>query len=173
MVDLMLMNSQCMEDTHPLPHIHDIFSEDGKKENFLCNGFDESVPSNIVARRQSANDRDIDADRPKQWSVEVMGWKNGVPYCQRIVETMLELVSDIATVYLDDIIAVTDGSHDEYKTEILRRHDADIRKVLDETKKAHLVVDRQNDNFSSRKSLFAVICKKTEQCEPSQENCLP
>ena len=39
----------------------------------------------------------------QQWCVVVMGWKNGVQYCQRNVETVLEPVSDIAAGYVDDI----------------------------------------------------------------------
>ena len=74
----------------------------------------------------------------QQWRVVVMGWKNGVPYCQRNVETVLEPVSDIAAGYVDDILAGTDGSPEESITEILKRHDAEICRVLEEMKKSQV-----------------------------------
>ncbi len=36
----------------------------------------------------------------QQWRVVVMGWKNGVAYCQRTLETVLANVSEIAAIML-------------------------------------------------------------------------
>ena len=89
-----------------------------------------------------------------------MGWKNGVQYCQRNVETVLEPVSDIAAGYVDDILAGTDDD-DEVSGSILnllRKHDWEIRRVLDVMKRGKLVADRKNVPSFRRRLPFAGTC---------------
>ncbi len=69
-----------------------------------------------------------------------MGWKNGVRYCQRNLETVFEPISDIVAGYLDDILTGTDGALRESTAELLLKHDCEIRIVLDEMKKAKLTM---------------------------------
>jgi hypothetical protein len=79
-----------------------------------------------------------------------MGWKNGVVYCQRILETVLANVSEIAAgyvddiifgsdevldeTYVDDIIAGSDEVLGETTPDLLRKHDREIRMVLEALK---------------------------------------
>ena len=70
----------------------------------------------------------------QQWRVVVMGWKNGVVYCQRTLETVLANVSEIAAGYVDDIIAGSDETPGETTPDILRKHDKEIRMVLEALK---------------------------------------
>ena len=66
-----------------------------------------------------------------QCKVVVMGWKNGVQYCQRNLEVALGGVRDIASGYVDDIlIGSAKADPEEDTVTLLLRHNADIRKVL-------------------------------------------
>ena len=65
-----------------------------------------------------------------QWSVVVMGRKNGVQYCQRNVEVALEEVRHLAQGYMDDIFIGTNRTQlGDSVDELVRQHFQDIRKV--------------------------------------------
>ena len=144
-VDLRWMNSQCMDDAYPLPRIHDILVRMGRKKIFsimdLKDAFHQ-IPLEPESRPITGTSTPLGL---QQWRVVVMGWKNGVQYCQRNVETVLEPVSDIAAGYVDDILAGTDDD-DEVNGSIpnlLRKHDQEIRRVLDTMQRGKLVADRK------------------------------
>jgi hypothetical protein len=67
----------------------------------------------------------------QQWRVVVMGWENGVAYCQRTLETVLANVSEIAACYVDEIIAGSDEELGETTPDLLRKHDREIRIILE------------------------------------------
>ena len=59
------------------------------------------------------------------------GWKNGVQYCQRNVETTLSPEALIACGYVDDILIGTEAIEGESIPDLLKRHDEEVRRVLD------------------------------------------
>ncbi len=87
----------------------------------------------------------------QQWRVVVMGWKNGVAYCQRTLETVLANVSGLAAGYVDDIISVSDEVLGETTPDLLRKHDREIRMVLEALKQGKMVADIRKCNFLLRK----------------------
>ena len=59
-----------------------------------------------------------------KWKVVVMGWKNGVQYCQRNLEVALGGVRDIAPGYVDDILIGSAKADPQEDTDtLLLRHD--------------------------------------------------
>ncbi len=83
----------------------------------------------------------------QQWRVVVMGWKNGVAYCQRTLETVLANVSEIAAGFVDDIIAGSDEVLGETTPDLLRKHDREIRMVLEALKQGKMVSDIRKCKF--------------------------
>ena len=59
-----------------------------------------------------------------------MGWKNGVAFCERNIETALCLVEDTTSGYIDDLLigVVRQIEHDTEA--MLRQHEKDIRRQL-------------------------------------------
>ena len=62
-----------------------------------------------------------------QWTVMVMGLKNGGAIFQRVMEMILGGIEGV-DVYIDDVII---GSKGENEAEILANHESLVRKVLD------------------------------------------
>ena len=56
-----------------------------------------------------------------------MGWKNGVAFCHRNVETALRPVEDATSGYIDDLLIGTVRKVEHDTVSMLRQHDADIR----------------------------------------------
>ena len=60
-----------------------------------------------------------------------MGWKNGVQYCPRNIQVVLDEVLHLARGYEDDILIGTNRDHPEDTEEdLIRQHFRDIRLVL-------------------------------------------
>ena len=74
-----------------------------------------------------------------QWRVLPMGWKNGVAFCQRNVETPLRPVEDTTSGYIDDLLIGTVQKVEHDILCMLRQHDAHIRRTLDALSMAQLV----------------------------------
>ena len=95
-----------------------------------------------------------------QWKVVVMGWKNGVQYCLRNVEVSLAEVRDISCGYVDDILIGTYWGKEEGESEgdieeLLRKHDKDIRRVLEECRKSHLQMSKKKCQFFMKEVEFS------------------
>ena len=86
-----------------------------------------------------------------------MGWKNGVQYCQRNVETVLEPVHEFTAGYVDDILGGTDEVENETVPQLLMRHDREMRQMLGEMKTKQLVADIGKCKFFVKKACF---CRK-------------
>ena len=67
-----------------------------------------------------------------------MGLKNASVQLQKMMESVLESVKDVADVYIDDIIVGTclDGEGD-----LVEQHEKDLRRVLEVLKEQKLIVD--------------------------------
>ena len=76
-----------------------------------------------------------------------MGWKNGVAFCQRNVETALRPVEDTTSGYIDDLLIGTVRKVEHDTVSMLRQHDADIRRTLDALSKAQLVASGPKCKF--------------------------
>ena len=106
----------------------------------------------------------------QQWRVVVMGWKNGVAYCQRTLETVLANVSEIAAGYVDDIIAGSDEVLGETTPDLLRKHDREIRMVLEALKQGKMVADIRKCKFFVKEVTFCghVLTKGTMRPAPGK-----
>ena len=137
-VDMRGPNSQTRACNFPLPCIEDILVRQGK--NFMFS---------VLDLRQAFHQMPLDpASRPItatytplgifQWKVNVMGLKNASVQFQKMMESVLESVKDVADVYIDDIIVGTclDGEGD-----LLVQHEKDLRRVLEVLKEQKLIVD--------------------------------
>jgi hypothetical protein len=82
------------------------------------------------------------------------GIKNGPSTFQRIVEVVLEDVTDVATPYFDDILVGTKGIPGESVEELFRRHDFDLRRTLDCLKKHKLAGDKKKCDLFVREVEF-------------------
>ncbi len=135
------MNAQCMDDAYPLPRLMDILVSMDRNKFF-----------SVMDRKDAFHQITLDEEsRPntgmstpiglQQWCVVVMGWKNGVPYCQRTQETVLANVSEIAAGYVDEIIAGSDEVLGETTPDLLRKHDREIHMVLEALKLGKMLAD--------------------------------
>ena len=73
----------------------------------------------------------------KQWTVLVMGLKNGGAIFQRMMEWVLAGL-DCANVYIDDVIVGSDG---ETMEEAIKNHEADLWRKLERLAEHQLLVD--------------------------------
>ena len=78
-----------------------------------------------------------------QWTVLVMGLKNGGAIFQRMMEWVLHGI-ECVDVYIDDVIVGTSG---ESVSEALGRHERDVRRVLDRLAEYELIVDPKKAHF--------------------------
>ena len=73
----------------------------------------------------------------KQWTVLVMGLKNGGAIFQRMMEWVLEGIPS-ANVYIDDVIVGSDGATVH---EAIQNHEKGLRETLDRLAQHNLMVD--------------------------------
>ena len=79
-----------------------------------------------------------------------MGWKNGVAFCQRNIETALRPVEDTTNGYIDDLLIGTVRQIEHDTEAMLRQHDKDIRRTLDALNTTQLVASRPKCQFFQR-----------------------
>ena len=103
-IDLKWLNSQCEEDSYPLPRIEDLLVKQAKASCFTVMDLKDAFHQMLVhpdSRRYTGTDSPIGM---LQWRVLPMGWKNVVAFCQRNVETALRPVEDTTSGYMDDLL---------------------------------------------------------------------
>ena len=166
-VDLRYMNDQCLEDSYPLPRIDEILVKQGRKHIHSVLDLKDAFHQ-IPMRKES---RHITGTvTPKglfQWKVVVMGWKNGVQYCQRNLETALAGVCNIASGYVDDILmGSSKADPDEDVPTLLMRHDQEVREVLKALEKAKMVASRRKAQFFQKAVEFCGHLLKDGQRGP-------
>ena len=76
-----------------------------------------------------------------------MGWKNGVVFCQRNIETALRPVEDTTCGYIDDLLIGTMRRVEHDAKAMLRQHNVDIQRTLDALSTAQLVASRPKCQF--------------------------
>ena len=91
------VNEQCVEDAHPLPRIDEIMVRQGKSEIFSALDLKDDFHQIPLAEASRSITCTTTRRGVFQWRVVVMGWKNGVQYCQRNLEVALAHVADIAS----------------------------------------------------------------------------
>ena len=79
-----------------------------------------------------------------------MGWKNGVAFCQRSIETALRPVEDTTSGYIGDLLIGTVRQIEHDTEAMLRQHDVGVRRTLDALYTA-LVASRPKCLFLSRR----------------------
>ena len=131
-------NSQTRACNLPFPCIEDILVRQGKNCNFEFldprQAFHQ-MPMDPASRHITSTFTPLGIF---QWKVNVMGLKNASVQFQKMMESVLESVKDVADVYIDDIIVGTclDGEGD-----ILEQHNKELRRVMEVLKGQSLIVD--------------------------------
>ena len=136
-VDFRALNDVTITDAHPLPRIEDILLRQGKYHIWsvldMKDGYHQ-VPLKKEHRPLTC----MSTPRgPKQWTVLVMGLKNGGAIFQRVMEWVLRDLP-CADVYIDDVIV---GSEGKDQAELLANHARDLRLVLERLAENSLRVD--------------------------------
>ena len=136
-VDYRALNDVTVNDGHPLPRIEDILQRQGQYKLWsvldMKDGYHQ-VPLKKEHRHLTCMTTPVGS---LQWTVLVMGLKNGGAIFQRMMEWCLEGI-ECADVYIDDVIV---GSTGETFEECLAQHDRDIRRVLARLAEHKLIVD--------------------------------
>ena len=146
-IDLKGLNSQCEEDAHALPRIEDLLVKQAKASCFTVMDLKDAfhqMPVHPDSRRYTGTDSPIGM---LQWRVLPMGWKNGVAFCQRNIETALRPVEDTTSVYIDDLLIGTVRQIEHDMEAMQRQHDKDIRRTLDALNTAQLVASGTKCQF--------------------------
>ena len=136
-VDYRAVNDATITDAHPLPRIEDILQRQGKYKMWTVLDMKEGyhqVPLKPEHRHITC------MSPPKgvmQWTVMVMGLKNGGAIFQRMMEGILEGLEGV-DVYIDDVIIGSEGDTEE---ELLANHDKRVRLVLDRLAEWQMIVE--------------------------------
>ena len=102
-----------------------------------------------------------------QWKVNVMGLRNAPQQFQQMVDEVMAPVREIASAYIDDILV---GSKVGEGEDLLKKHDEDLRRVLQVLKDNQLVVDRNKCHLFVREVEFCgqVLCNGTRRPMPGK-----
>ena len=89
-----------------------------------------------------------------------MGWKNGVAFCQRNIETALCPMEDTTSGYIDDLLIGTVRQIEHDTEAMLRQHNVNIGRTLDALSAARLVASGPKCQFLSRRwNGVAMFCE--------------
>ena len=136
-VDYRALNAATVNDAHPLPLIEEILVAQGKYRMWSVLDMRDGYHQ-VPLRPEDRHLTNMTTPRgPKQWTVLVMGLKNGGAIFQRMMEWVLKGLEGV-NVYMDDVIVGTSGDTFE---EILENHSQALRAVLDRLKESELRVD--------------------------------
>ena len=153
-VDFNKTNQEIQDDSYPLPQIPHLLVEQGG-----CHIF------SVMDLRDAFHQVRLDAEsRPItntqlpgglfQWTVVPQGIKVGPPLLQRDVDATLSPVASAAKAYFDDINVGTRKTEGMSEEDLLRAHDADLRKTLDQLAKDKWVVDPKKCRFFATRVEF-------------------
>ena len=166
-IDYRALNSATVNDSYPLPRISDILVRQGGRHLFsvidLKDAFHQ-IPLEKGSRPLTGMSTPLGL---MQWRVMPQGIKNGPPIFQRVLEWVLQSVSDVADPYFDDIIVGTvrrPGMSDE---DLVAQHAADVRCVLEKLKEHDLVADFAKSVFFSTAVEFCGHILEDGQRRPS------
>ena len=136
-VDFRALNDATVNDAHPLPRIEDILQRQGQYK--VWSVLDMKDGYHQIPLRKS--------DRPLtcmstplgsyQWTVLVMGLKNGGSIFQRVMEHVLQGMEGV-DIYIDDVIVGTTATTMEGAVKL---HDAKLREVCEKLAEYQLIVD--------------------------------
>ena len=136
-MDYRAVNDATINDGHPLPRIEDILQRQGKYKLWsvldMKDGYHQ-VPLKKEHRHITCMTTPLGS---LQWTVLVMGLKNGGAIFQRMMEGVLQGI-ECADVCIDDVIV---GSRGETLVECIENHDRDVREVLTRLAEHQLIVD--------------------------------
>ena len=162
-VDYRAVNDATIADAHPLPRIEDILQRQGSFRIWsvldMKDGYHQ-VPLKKEHRHLTCmtTPRGV-----RQWTVLVLGLKNGGAIFQRMMEWVLQGL-ECADVYIDDVIV---GSTGETLEECLVHHDRDIRQVLDRLQEHALIVDKRKAHLFTAEVEFCGHVLREGRREPA------
>jgi hypothetical protein len=107
-VDYRSVNDATITDAHPLPRIEDILQKQGKFKVWSVLDIKYGYHQ-LPLRKEDRHITCMSTPRgTKQWTVLVMGLKNGGAIFQRMMEWVLRGI-ECASVYIDDVLVGSDG----------------------------------------------------------------
>ena len=135
-VDYRTLNDATVNDAHPLPRIEDILQR--QTQYCMWSALDmKDGYHQMPLKREHRNYTCMTTPKGNmQWTVLVMGLKNGGSMFQRMMEWVLRDLEGV-DVYLDDVIM---GSKGETTEERLTNHERVVRRVLDRLAEHKLIV---------------------------------
>ena len=150
-VDYRALNDATIADAHPLPRIEDILQRQSKHVVWTVLDMKDGYHQ-VPLRKEDRHVTSMSTPNgTMQWTVLVMGLKNGGAIFQRMMEWVLHGI-ECVDVYIDDVIVGTSG---ESVSEALDRHERDVRRVLDRLAEYELIVDPKKAHF---------FCEEVEFC---------
>jgi hypothetical protein len=153
-IDYRQLNLATEDDSHPLPRIEDILLRFGDCALYSIVDLKDAFHQ-IVLSEDSRNFTCMSTPLGTyRWRVLPQGCKNGPTTFQRIIERSLEKVSDVAVPYFDDILVGTKGVIGETTEELFARHDADLRRTLDQLKDEKFAGDKRKCDLFVREVEF-------------------
>ena len=162
-VDYRALNDATVADAHPLPRIEDILHRQSQYRVWtvldMKDGYHQ-VPLKKEHRPLTC------MSTPKgimQWTVLVMGLKNGGAIFQRMMEWVLQDMEGV-DVYIDDVII---GSTGETMEEALETHDQAVRKALDRLAEHALIVDERKAHLFTTEVEFCGHILREGRREPA------
>ena len=149
-VDFRALNDATEVDAHPLPRIGEILQRQGQFKIWsvldMKDGYHQ-VPLKMEHRDLTCMSTPRGVMR---WKVLVMGLKNGNAFFQRVMEDVLKTLENVDP-YVDDVIV---GSTGETEEELLKNHEADLRRTLELLAEAQLVADPRKAQLFVREVEF-------------------
>ena len=136
-VDYRALNSATVNDAHPLPRIEDILLAQGKYRMWSVLDMKDGYHQ-VPLRKEDRHLTCMSTPHgTKQWTVLVMGLKNGGAIFQRMMEWVLKGLEGV-NVYVDDVIV---GSTGDTLEEMLENHERVLRATLERLAESELRVD--------------------------------
>lgn len=144
-IDYRKLNSKTIDDKFPIPNITDIFDKLGKCNYFttldLASGFHQ-----IEMAEEDIEKTAFNTDKGHYEYIRMpFGLKNAPATFQRAMNNVLNGLSDICTVYLDDIIIFSTS---------LDEHILNLRKVFDRLRETNFKIQLDKSEFLKQETNY-------------------
>ena len=162
-VDYRALNDATVGDAHPLPRIEDLLQRQGQFKIWTVLDMKDGYHQVPLREKDRHFTCMTTPQGTYQWTVLVLGLKNGGPIFQRMMEWVL-LGLECANVYIDDVII---GSTGDSWDECLSNHERDVETVLDRLAEHKLIVDERKAHLFTTEVEFCGHVLRDGRREPA------
>ena len=149
-MDYRRLNEATINDAQPTPLIENLLTTQGKYRIWSVLDMKDGYHQ-VPLRKEDRPLTCMSTPRgTKQWTVLVMGLKNGGAIFQRMIELVVRDLPFVS-VYMDDVIV---GSNGKNLADMLHNHTQDLRATLERLKENQLVVDPKKAKLFMREVEF-------------------